>query len=144
MGEALKGLLVPTVMWNADYFTMLVAIAGTTISPYLFFWQAAEEAEEVRIEPSGNRCTRLASAHGVRRIRADTGRDGLLQACRRRHHHNDGGDPACAWVTDIQSSAEAAEPCDPSRAVRLPSSRPASSVPGFCSSSPGRVGRLRC
>jgi NRAMP (natural resistance-associated macrophage protein)-like metal ion transporter len=43
-GEALKGLLVPTVMWNADYFTTLVAIAGTTISPYLFFWQAAQEA----------------------------------------------------------------------------------------------------
>ena len=50
-GEALKGLLVPTVTWNADYFTTLVAIAGTTISPYLFFWQAAQEAEEVRIKP---------------------------------------------------------------------------------------------
>src|SRR5438270_1064008 len=50
-GEALKGLLVPTITWSADYFTTLVAIAGTTISPYLFFWQAAQEAEEVRIKP---------------------------------------------------------------------------------------------
>jgi Mn2+/Fe2+ NRAMP family transporter len=35
--EALLGIVVPTVTWTSDYFTTLVAIAGTTISPYLFF-----------------------------------------------------------------------------------------------------------
>jgi Mn2+/Fe2+ NRAMP family transporter len=50
-GAALKGIVVPTIAWNKDYLTTLVAIAGTTISPYLFFWQAAEEAEDVRVKP---------------------------------------------------------------------------------------------
>jgi NRAMP (natural resistance-associated macrophage protein)-like metal ion transporter len=35
--EALLGVVVPTVTWNSSYFTTLVAIAGTTISPYLSF-----------------------------------------------------------------------------------------------------------
>jgi Mn2+/Fe2+ NRAMP family transporter len=50
-GEALRGILVPTIMWKTEYLTTLVAIAGTTISPYLFFWQASEEAEDVRVKP---------------------------------------------------------------------------------------------
>src|ERR1700730_14160207 len=44
--EALLGIVVPSVTWSSSYFTTLVAIAGTTISPYLFFWQAAQEAQE--------------------------------------------------------------------------------------------------
>jgi hypothetical protein len=32
-------LVVPSISWNVDYFTVVVAILGTTISPYLFFWQ---------------------------------------------------------------------------------------------------------
>jgi NRAMP (natural resistance-associated macrophage protein)-like metal ion transporter len=47
-GEALTGALVPRLTWSADYFTTIVAILGTTISPYLFFWQAAQEVEEER------------------------------------------------------------------------------------------------
>jgi NRAMP (natural resistance-associated macrophage protein)-like metal ion transporter len=47
-GNALHATLVPSLAFNADYFTALVAVLGTTISPYLFFWQASEEAEEVR------------------------------------------------------------------------------------------------
>jgi Mn2+/Fe2+ NRAMP family transporter len=46
-GEALSGLLVPRITWSAAFFTTLVAILGTTISPYLFFWQASQEAEDV-------------------------------------------------------------------------------------------------
>jgi NRAMP (natural resistance-associated macrophage protein)-like metal ion transporter len=38
--------LIPTVQWSAAYWATLVGILGTTISPYLFFWQAAEEVEE--------------------------------------------------------------------------------------------------
>ena len=47
----LHATVVPTISWNADYWMALVAVLGTTISPYLFFWQASEEAEEVRIKP---------------------------------------------------------------------------------------------
>ena len=47
-GEALKGVLVPHVEWTAAFATGFVAILGTTISPYLFFWQAAQEIEEER------------------------------------------------------------------------------------------------
>lgn len=45
-GEAIKGVLVPHVEWTATFATGFVAILGTTISPYLFFWQAAQEIEE--------------------------------------------------------------------------------------------------
>jgi NRAMP (natural resistance-associated macrophage protein)-like metal ion transporter len=46
--DALIGVLVPQVTWSAEFFTTLVAILGTTISPYLFFWQASQEAEDVK------------------------------------------------------------------------------------------------
>jgi len=42
----LKATLIPTIEWNGAYWATLVGILGTTISPYLFFWQAAEEVEE--------------------------------------------------------------------------------------------------
>jgi Mn2+/Fe2+ NRAMP family transporter len=45
LGEALTGMFVPWITWSADFFTTLVAILGTTISPYLFFWQASQESE---------------------------------------------------------------------------------------------------
>jgi NRAMP (natural resistance-associated macrophage protein)-like metal ion transporter len=45
-GEALKGVLIPHVEWTTAFATGFVAILGTTISPYLFFWQAAQEIEE--------------------------------------------------------------------------------------------------
>jgi Mn2+/Fe2+ NRAMP family transporter len=41
-------LVVPNLSFSAGYFTVVVAILGTTISPYLFFWQAEEEVEEVK------------------------------------------------------------------------------------------------
>jgi NRAMP (natural resistance-associated macrophage protein)-like metal ion transporter len=40
--------LPPLHSFGADYFTVAIAFLGTTISPYLFFWQASEEAEDVR------------------------------------------------------------------------------------------------
>ncbi len=45
-GEALRDTLIPTVKLDRGYLLNLVAILGTTISPYLFFWQASEEVEE--------------------------------------------------------------------------------------------------
>jgi NRAMP (natural resistance-associated macrophage protein)-like metal ion transporter len=47
-GKALAGVLVPHVEWTAAFATGFVAILGTTISPYLFFWQAGQEVEEER------------------------------------------------------------------------------------------------
>ena len=45
---ALDATLIPRVEWSRAFFSVLVAILGTTISPYLFFWQAAQEVEEER------------------------------------------------------------------------------------------------
>lgn len=49
-GNVLWHLLVPSFEFSQDYFVMLVAIIGTTISPYLAFWQASEEAEEQKLD----------------------------------------------------------------------------------------------
>ena len=45
-GQALVGTLVPSFTFDKDHAMALVAIFGTTISPYLFFWQAGQEVEE--------------------------------------------------------------------------------------------------
>lgn len=44
--EVLKGTFVPTFQFNVPFMSTIVAILGTTISPYLFFWQADQEVEE--------------------------------------------------------------------------------------------------
>jgi NRAMP (natural resistance-associated macrophage protein)-like metal ion transporter len=43
-----RATFIPHVEWTKDYIAVLVGILGTTISPYLFFWQAAQEVEEDR------------------------------------------------------------------------------------------------
>lgn len=43
--ENLFSTFIPTIKWNYDWISMLVAILGTTISPYLFFWQASMSCE---------------------------------------------------------------------------------------------------
>jgi len=45
-GKILRNTFIPTVQLTKDYLMNLVAILGTTISPYLFFWQASQEIEE--------------------------------------------------------------------------------------------------
>ena len=45
-GSVLKDTLTPSVPQGSDGWAMIVAIFGTTISPYLFFWQASQEVEE--------------------------------------------------------------------------------------------------
>ena len=68
------GILVPRMTWSADYFTTIVAILGTTISPYLFFWQASQEAEDQRVDR--DKRPLIEKHHGAQkefhRIRADT------------------------------------------------------------------------
>ncbi len=50
-GEVLRSLIMPAIPFNRDYLTTLVAILGTTISPYLFFWQASQEVEDLKADP---------------------------------------------------------------------------------------------
>jgi NRAMP (natural resistance-associated macrophage protein)-like metal ion transporter len=72
--EVLRDTLIPQLLWRADYVGMLVAVLGTTISPYLFFWQASQEVEEQRATP-GHEPLRdapgQARAH-LARIKLDT------------------------------------------------------------------------
>ena len=71
--HALRSLVVPELQWNAAYATALVAILGTTISPYLFFWQAAQEIEEQHRHHSKPLCIAPGDAGPeLKRIRIDT------------------------------------------------------------------------
>jgi NRAMP (natural resistance-associated macrophage protein)-like metal ion transporter len=45
------GLLVPTFSTDKDFISIIVGVLGTTISPYLFFWQSSQEAEDLRERP---------------------------------------------------------------------------------------------
>jgi NRAMP (natural resistance-associated macrophage protein)-like metal ion transporter len=72
--EALEGALLPLVSFKSEYFAVLVAVLGTTISPYLFFWQASQEVEEQRATP-GHEPLREAPEQALphlRRIKIDT------------------------------------------------------------------------
>ncbi len=72
--QALVGTLVPRLQWNAAFLTTLVAIFGTTISPYLFFWQASQEAEDQRVDAGKQPLAdkHYGAAKEFQRIRADT------------------------------------------------------------------------
>ncbi len=109
-------LIVPHVDWTPAYLTTVVAILGTTISPYLFFWQAEEEVEEVKERPGAvplARAPRQAPGE-LKRIRIDTylgmGFSNIvalfiiLTTAATLHAHG---------VTDIQTSAQAAEALRP-------------------------------
>lgn len=47
-GEILKATLIPTIKFDKEFIAIIVGILGTTISPYLFFWQASVEVEEMK------------------------------------------------------------------------------------------------
>ena len=72
-GEALTSLVVPRFEWTGAYATAVVAILGTTISPYLFFWQAAQEIEEQKRHKAKPLCvTPKEAGPELQRIRIDT------------------------------------------------------------------------
>jgi Mn2+/Fe2+ NRAMP family transporter len=48
LGEIIQATFVPTIQFNKEFIAILVGILGTTISPYLFFWQASVEVEEMK------------------------------------------------------------------------------------------------
>lgn len=73
-GEVAVATLVPSIEFSAAFLTIVVAIFGTTISPYLFFWQASQEVEEQRaIEHTRPlRDDPAAAPAQLRRVRIDT------------------------------------------------------------------------
>ncbi len=72
-GEALTALVLPQIQWTPAYATALVAILGTTISPYLFFWQASQEIEEAHRRHVKPLCiTPRDAGPDMKRIRLDT------------------------------------------------------------------------
>jgi NRAMP (natural resistance-associated macrophage protein)-like metal ion transporter len=52
-GSVLTHTLIPHIQFSKTYLALLVAVLGTTISPYLFFWQSAHRLEKMREEPEG-------------------------------------------------------------------------------------------
>jgi Mn2+/Fe2+ NRAMP family transporter len=66
--------LAPRFVWRSDYITTMVAVFGTTISPYLFFWQASQEVEELHGDPRARALISapLQARANLRRIQIDT------------------------------------------------------------------------
>ncbi len=114
--DALSGMFLPHVTMNREYAALLVGVLGTTISPYLFFWQATQEMEQQRATP-GEEALRdapdQASQH-LKRITIDTYVGMIfsnlvaffIMLATAVTLHSQG-------VIDIQSSAQAAEALRP-------------------------------
>ncbi len=109
-------LFVPQISWTASYFTVVVAVFGTTISPYLFFWQAEEEVEDEEENPQAHPLNEAPkeAPHEMERIRLDTWTGMafsnvialciVLTTAATLHAHG---------ITDIQTSSQAAEALRP-------------------------------
>ncbi|MEQ1473571.1 MAG: Nramp family divalent metal transporter, partial [Candidatus Acidiferrum sp.] len=113
---AMATLLPPIKSFHGDYLTTVVAVLGTTISPYLFFWQASQEAEEVQVRPDEKPLRKEPSQapQQLRRIRIDTYAGMavsnavaffiMLTAAATLHAHGD---------TKIETAAQAATALEP-------------------------------
>jgi NRAMP (natural resistance-associated macrophage protein)-like metal ion transporter len=114
--QVIVSTLMPSGSWSTAYITTVVAIFGTTISPYLFFWQASQEVEEQLADPLAKpliEAPEQAQPH-LRRIRIDTcigmGFSNLvaffiiLTTAVTLHLHG---------ITEIQTSAQAAQALRP-------------------------------
>jgi NRAMP (natural resistance-associated macrophage protein)-like metal ion transporter len=107
---------VPQIVFTKDYLVAIVAVLGTTISPYLFFWQSSDEAEKERVT-LGARSLRRAPEQApseFRRIRLDTyigmGLSNLIGYC---IILTTASTLNVQGVTDIQTSSQAAEALRP-------------------------------
>ncbi len=115
-GEVLRAVVMPPLQMKAEYLTTVVAIFGTTISPYLFFWQASQEVEEMRSDAAAKPLIEAPeqAPASFRRMKLDTlfgmGVSNLiaffivLTAALALH---------AKGVTDIQTSAQAAAALKP-------------------------------
>ena len=109
-------LVAPNMAFDVGTLTVVVAVLGTTISPYLFFWQASEEAEEVEDDPAAQALRRSPdqAPAAFKRIRIDTyfgmalsntvALFIMIATAATLHAHG---------VTNIQTSSQAAEALKP-------------------------------
>jgi Mn2+/Fe2+ NRAMP family transporter len=68
----LGATFIPHIRWSSEYLSVLVGILGTSISPYLFFWQAAQEVEEERADGKNTAAKRKGATDAeLRRARTD-------------------------------------------------------------------------
>jgi NRAMP (natural resistance-associated macrophage protein)-like metal ion transporter len=114
--KALSGMLWPKAIPSADMLTVIVAVFGTTISPYLFFWQAAQEVEEVDANPKAHPLKHSPSQarSQFRRINIDTYVGmGLSNTIALFSMIATAATLYKAGVGDIQTSAQAAEALRP-------------------------------
>jgi Mn2+/Fe2+ NRAMP family transporter len=113
--SVLHDLVVPKIIPSPAFWMMIVAILGTTISPYLFFWQASQEVEEMRLK--GVKAGRESAAtlrRAKRRMRLDTvigmvfsnGVAFFVMLMGAVVLHN-------AGITDVQTAAQAAQALRP-------------------------------
>lgn len=72
--EVLIRTVFPRITFSTEYITLLVALFGTTISPYLFFWQASQEVEDIKGDDERNPLLQAPqnARREMRRIRFDT------------------------------------------------------------------------
>jgi NRAMP (natural resistance-associated macrophage protein)-like metal ion transporter len=72
--QFLVGLVWPRIEWSKEFWLMVAAILGTTVSPYLFFWQASQEVEDTKAEPVRQPLRRKPkqAPDALARIRLDT------------------------------------------------------------------------
>ncbi|HET8534259.1 MAG TPA: divalent metal cation transporter, partial [Sphingomicrobium sp.] len=72
--EVVRSVVAPDIQFSAAWVTVIVAVFGTTISPYLFFWQTAEEIEDMELKHQSDlrHMTRPAARHQLRRVAIDT------------------------------------------------------------------------
>jgi Mn2+/Fe2+ NRAMP family transporter len=103
--QALAGLFVPRITWSAEFFTTLVAILGTTISPYLFFWQASQEAEDVKTSPQRKPFERIRADTLVGMAFSNLIAIAIIVTTAATLHK--------AGITNVQTSAQAAEALKP-------------------------------
>jgi len=108
--------LTPHFAFTAEYLTVVVAVFGTTISPYLFFWQASQEVEELNADPAAGALAHApegADEH-LRRIKIDTylgmGFSNFIAFC---IIVGTAATLNVAGITDIRTSAQAAEALRP-------------------------------
>ena len=112
---ALYSTLVPHLVFDAPHAMAMVAVLGTTISPYLFFWQAGQEVEELRRRHVNALCiTPRNAGPELSRIRTDTivgmGISNLIALC---IIFATAATLNASGVTNIQTSSQAAEALRP-------------------------------
>ena len=113
--EVAQGALLPRFELSGDALTLVVAVFGTTISPYLFFWQSRRKSrrrrpnsEEAPLLEKPKQAPRSFSASPGR-----PGRHGHVEPRGLLHHADHGRHAACHGQTDIQSAEQAAQALKP-------------------------------